>query len=60
MTHDMKTTLRDDPGRSAVSEPHAHRCLISQWYKDAKNELVIRWVIEADSNVRPLPDTLAA
>jgi hypothetical protein len=60
MTYDLKTTLRDHPGRSAVSEPHAPRRLIAQWHKDAENALVMRWVIEADSNVRAFPDTLAA
>ena len=42
MTYDLKTTLRDHPGRSAVSEPHAPRRLIAQWHKDAENALVMR------------------
>jgi hypothetical protein len=60
MTYDMKTTLQDDPGRTAVSEPRPRRRLIAQWHKDARNRLVTCWVIEADSNVAPLPETLAA
>jgi hypothetical protein len=60
MTYDMKTTLKDDPGRSAVSEPHPGRRLIAEWHKDERNRLVMRWVIEADANVAPLPETLAA
>jgi hypothetical protein len=59
MTNVTKTSLEEHRHPSAVSKRRASR-LTSRWCKDPEGMLVIRWVIEAESDERRLSDALAA
>ena len=60
VTNVKKMALEEHQATSAVAEGRARRRLTSQWYKDAKGMLAIRWVIEVELDQRRLPAALAA